>query len=69
MPLYSAAIDSQALQACLNTVSREYKDYGPDIFDGLTKKLAALSTTIGTLIQLVNDFEKTIERTSLSLSL
>jgi hypothetical protein len=60
--LYSAALDSQALQECIDTVAKEYPDFGPEIFNGLTKKLNAVALTMGNFIALVNDIEKTIER-------
>lgn len=64
MPLYSAAIDPQTLKSCLETVAKEHSDFGSDILDGLTKKVNNIATHLGTFIQVVNDFEKTIERTS-----
>jgi hypothetical protein len=63
--LYSAAIDSQSLQTCLDSVSREYPELRPDVLDGLIKKVNSITTTIGTFIQLVNDFDQTIERASI----
>ena len=64
MPLYSAAIDPQALQACLDTISKEYKDYGPDILEGLNTKVTTVGTSLSTFNQVVNDFDKTVECTS-----
>jgi len=64
VPLYSAAIDPQTLHSCLVTVLREYQDLGSDIFEGLTKRVNGVTTTLGTFIQVVNDFDSTIERIS-----
>jgi malonyl CoA-acyl carrier protein transacylase len=62
VPLYSAAIDPQTLQSCLDTISKEYKDFGPDVLDNLNKKVVIVGTSLGTFNQVVNDFDKTIER-------
>ena len=60
--MYSAAIDPQTLRSCLDSVAKEYPDFGSDVFDSLTKKVNNIVTHIGTFIQVVNDFDKTIER-------
>jgi len=44
-------------------MAKEYPELGTEILGGLTKKLNAVATTVGTFIALVNDFDKTIERT------
>ena len=62
MPLYSAAIDPQTLETCLDAISKEYKDFGQDILEGLNKKIITIGTSLGTFNQVVNDFDKTIER-------
>jgi len=62
VPLYSAAIDPKTLQSCLDTISKEYKDFGPDILENLNQKVVTVGTSLGTFNQVVNDFDKTIER-------
>ena len=62
MQLYSAALDSQALQSCLDDIARTYPDLKPEIFSGLVAKVNAVAATLSTFIQLVNDIDKTIER-------
>jgi dynactin 1 len=65
--LYSAAIDSQSLHSSLDSISKEYPDLRPDVPDALIKKVNSVTTTLGTFIQLVNDLDKTIERTPLAI--
>jgi hypothetical protein len=60
--LYSAAIDPQTLQSSLEILSKENPDFGADVLDGLTKKINNVTTHLGTYLQVVNDFDKTIER-------
>jgi hypothetical protein len=60
--LYSASIDPQALKDCLDKLSSEYGEYGSDIFEGILKKITTTSTHITSSIQIINDFDKTIER-------
>jgi len=60
--LFSASIDSQSLQACLNAVANEFPDYGTDVLEGLNKRLNGVPVTLGNFMKIVNDFDKTIER-------
>jgi len=57
--LYSAFIDPQALKTCLDSLS---SDYSESVFDSIIKKLTTTCTHIASFIQIVNDFDKTIER-------
>ena len=57
--LYSAFIDPQELKTCLDNLSSEY---GESVFDNIIKKLTTTCAHIVSFIQLINDFDKTIER-------
>ena len=50
------------MQSCLDSVAKEYPDFSSDILDSLTRKVNNIATHLGTFIQVVNDFDKTIER-------